>query len=123
MYEREARRLDLAIDRLEAQLKVKDSEAANYQKEIAKTEKGIQVVQSRIESTPVSQQQYTDIVRDREIAKMRYDEMNRKRSQSQVAEDLEKRQQGETLELLDPASLPQSPTQPKRPFIIGAGTG
>jgi polysaccharide chain length determinant protein (PEP-CTERM system associated) len=123
MYEREARRLDLAIDRLEAQLKVKDSEAANYQKEIGKTEKGIQVVQGRIESTPVSQQQYTDIVRDREIAKMRYDEMNRKRSQSQVAEDLERRQQGETLELLDPASLPQSPTEPKRPFIIGAGTG
>ena len=48
--------------------------------------------------------------------------LNKKRSQSQIAEDLERRQQGETLEVLDPASLPQSPTQPKRPLILGAGT-
>ena len=45
---------------------------------------------------------------------MKYDDLNKKRSQSQIAEDLERRQQGETLEVLDPASLPQSPTQPKR---------
>ena len=72
------------------------------------------MVQSRIESTPVSEQQYADIIRDREVAKLKYDDLNKKRSQSQIAEDLERRQQGETLEVLDPASLPQSPTQPKR---------
>ena len=37
-------------------------------------------------------------------------------------EELEKRQQGETLELLDPASLPETPTEPKRLVIVGAGT-
>ena len=52
---------------------------------------------------------------------MKYDDLNKKRSQSQIAEDLERRQQGETLEVLDPASLPQTPTQPKRPMIIGSG--
>ena len=81
------------------------------------------MVQSRIESTPVSEQQYVDIIRDREVAKLKYDDLNKKRSQSQIAEDLERRQQGETLEVLDPASLPQSPTQPKRAIIIGAGAG
>jgi sorbitol-specific phosphotransferase system component IIBC len=53
---------------------------------------------------------------------MKYDDLNKKRSQSQIAEDLERRQQGETLEVLDPASVPQTPTQPKRPMILGAGT-
>ena len=55
----------------------------------------------------MSEQQYADIIRDREVAKLKYDDLNKKRSQSQIAEDLERRQQGETLEVLDPASLPQ----------------
>ena len=123
MYEREARQLDAVIERIEVQLKAKDAEAKNYSNEIANAEKSIRVVQSRIESTPVSEQQYMDIVRDREVAKLKYDDLNKKRAQSQIAEDLERRQQGETLEVLDPASLPQSPTQPKRGIIIGSGTG
>jgi polysaccharide chain length determinant protein (PEP-CTERM system associated) len=122
-YERELRGLDAAEERLDAQLKATEVEAKSYQNEIANAEKAIRSVQSRIESTPVSEQQYSDIIRDREMAKMRYDDMNKKRSQSQIAEDLVRRQQGETLELLDAASLPQSPTQPKRLLILGGGTG
>jgi polysaccharide chain length determinant protein (PEP-CTERM system associated) len=121
-FEREGRQLDAAIERIEAQLKVKDSESKTYATEIANTEKAIRLVQNRIESTPVSEQQYGDIIRDREMAKLKYDDLNKKRAQSQIAEDLERRQQGEMLEVLDPASLPQSPTQPKRALIIGAGT-
>src|SRR5947209_16151416 len=34
---------------------------------------------------------------------------------------MEGRKQGETLELLDPASLPINPTEPKRPLIISIG--
>lgn len=121
MYEREARQVDASIERVEAQLKIKDNEAKAYTNDIASAEKSIRAIQSRIESTPISQQQYADIVRDREVAKMKYDDMNRKSSQSQVSQELERRQQGETLEILDSASLPDSPTQPKRPMILGAG--
>jgi polysaccharide chain length determinant protein (PEP-CTERM system associated) len=122
IFERETRQIDAAIERIEAQLKAKDAEAKSYGLDIANAEKGIRTMQARIESTPVSEQQYADIIRDREVAKMKYDDLNKKRSQSQIAEDLERRQQGETLELLDAASLPQTPTQPKRPMILGAGT-
>ena len=117
------RQLDAAIERIEAQLKVKDNEAKNYNAEIANTEKALKVIQARIQSTPVSEQQYGDIIRDREVAKLKYDDLNKKRAQSQIAEDLERRQQGETLEVLDPASLPQSPTQPKRGVIYRRGYG
>ncbi|HYP05190.1 MAG TPA: GNVR domain-containing protein [Bryobacteraceae bacterium] len=123
MIERERQRLDAMIERLQAQLKGKDEDAKNYSTDIASAERQIKMLQGRIESTPVSQQQYQDIVRDYEVAKLKYDELNKKRSQSQIAEDLERRQQGETLELLDPASLPTDPTEPKRPMIIGAGLG
>jgi capsular polysaccharide biosynthesis protein len=79
------------------------------------------VVQTRIEALPISEQQYVEVIRDRELAKQKYEDLNRRQTQSSIAQDLERRQQGETLELLDAASLPQTPTQPKRPTIIGAG--
>jgi polysaccharide biosynthesis transport protein len=123
MYQREAQQLDLAIERMEAQAKAKEQDAKNYTADIAAADKQIRLIQSRIESTPVSQQQYADIIRDHEVAKLKYEDLNRKRSQSQIAEDLERRQQGETLEVLDAASLPMTPTEPKRPLIIGAGLG
>jgi polysaccharide biosynthesis transport protein len=121
--EREARQLDSLAERLEAQMKAKDAEAKNYANDIANADKQIRVLQTRIESTPVSQQQYADIIRDHEVGMLKYEDLNKKRSQSQIAEDLEKRQQGEMLELLDAASLPMTPTEPKRPMIIGAGMG
>ena len=86
-------------------------------------EQNVKLIHSRIESQPVGEQQYAEVIRDREVAKLKYEELNRKRSQSAIAEDLEKRQQGESLEVLDPASLPQTPTEPKRPMLIAIGTG
>jgi hypothetical protein len=41
--------------------------------------------------------------------------------QAQIAQDMEGRKQGETLELLDPASLPLNPTEPKRYLIVSIG--
>jgi polysaccharide biosynthesis transport protein len=122
LYEREGRQIDASIERIEAQLKGKAAEAEAYQKDIAATERQIRLVQSRIEAAPASEQQYAELIRDQSLAKERYDEMMGKQSQSAVAEELEKRQQGEMLELLDPASLPQSPTEPKRIVIVGSGT-
>lgn len=121
LYERESRQIDANIERLEAQLKAKQLEADQYQKDIAATERQVRVVQGRIEAAPASEQQYAELIRDQQLAKVRYEEMMRKQSQSAVSEELERRQQGETLELLDPASLPQSPTEPNRPMIVGAG--
>jgi succinoglycan biosynthesis transport protein ExoP len=123
MYEKESRQLDAVIERLEAQLKGKDLEAANHKRDIENTEKQIRLVQSRIEALPASEQQYSEVIRDREVARLKYENLNKMKSQSSISEELERRQQGETLEILDPASLPLTPTQPQRPMIIAAGAG
>jgi polysaccharide biosynthesis transport protein len=122
LFEREGRQIDAAMERLEAQLKAKAAEADGYQKDVAATERQIRAVQGRIEAAPASEQQYAELLRDQALAKARYEEMMRKQSQSAVAEELERRQQGEMLELLDAASLPESPTEPKRAVIVAAGT-
>jgi capsular polysaccharide biosynthesis protein len=90
-------------------------------KEMKQVEGAIRLFQGRIEAAPVGEQQYAEVIRDHEIGKLKYEDLNRKMSQSQISSELEKRQQGETLEVLDPASLPQTPTQPKRPIVVAIG--
>jgi len=122
-YARNAQNVNAVIERLEAQIKLTEIQTEEYVKEMHRGEEAVKAIRARIESEPVGEQQYAEVIRDREVAKLKYDELNRKRSQSAIAEDLEKRQQGESLEVLDPASLPQTPTEPKRPMLIAIGTG
>ena len=60
--------------------------------------------------------------RDYDQAKRNYTDMSEKKTISERATIITGRKQGETLEMLDPASLPQTPDEPKRYMIIGAGT-
>lgn len=122
-FERESRALQASIERVVSQIRTREMQTDDYQREIAGVEKQIKVVQGRIEQAPVSEAEFSHVIRDRETAKLRYDELNRKLAQSRTAEDVEKRQQGETLEMLDSASLPETPVEPKRPVLIGIGTG
>jgi len=119
---REKQQIEANIDRIETQIRQRALQAEDFQKEIQSTEAQIKQVQARLAAIPVSDKEYMEIVRDRELAKQKYDDLNRKRSQSQIAEELERRQQSETLEVLDPASLPQTPTEPKRPVLIAIGS-
>jgi polysaccharide chain length determinant protein (PEP-CTERM system associated) len=121
LFEKEKSALDAAIERVEAQIKAKSLEADTYNKELANTERQIKNVQARIETTPAGQQQYADLIRERELANLKYEDLNKKRSSSAISEEVERRQQGETLEVLDQASLPLDPTEPKRLVIIGGG--
>ncbi len=122
-FARNSQNVNAVIERLQAQIKLTEIQTEEYVKEMHNGEQNVKLIRSRIESEPIGEQQYAEVIRDREVAKLKYDELNRKRSQSAIAEDLEKRQQGESLEVLDPASLPQTPTEPKRPMLIAIGTG
>lgn len=122
-FARNSQNVNAVIERLEAQIKLTQIQTEEYVREMHNGEENVKTIHSRIESQPVGEQQYAEVIRDREVAKLKYEDLNRKRSQSAIAEDLEKRQQGESLEVLDPASLPQTPTEPKRPMLIAIGTG
>jgi polysaccharide chain length determinant protein (PEP-CTERM system associated) len=122
-FARNSQNIKAVVERLEAQIKLTNIQTEEYIKEMHNAEQNVKAIRSRIESEPVGEQQYAEVIRDREVARLNYETLNRKRSQSAIAEDLEKRQQGESLEVLDPASLPQTPTEPKRPMLIAIGTG
>lgn len=118
---REARDLDATIRRLESSIQAKDAEIAEAQKEEKKVDASIKGYEARIETVPLGERQYGDLIRERDIARQKYVELDEKLSKAQVAQEMEGRKQGETLELLDPASLPASASEPKRPLVISVG--
>jgi hypothetical protein len=81
----------------------------------------VKVYQGRIETVPLGEKQYADLLRDRDLAKERVIDLTGKLEHAEMAQEMEGRKQGETLELLDPASLPSTPAAPKRPIVIGMG--
>lgn len=119
---REARELEVAIKRLQSGMEAKDMEADETRKAIVATEAAIKSTQARIEASPLGEKEYIDLMRERDLVRARVEDMNRKQGISNIATALETRQQGENLELLDPASVPQRPSEPDRALIIGAGS-
>lgn len=108
------------IDRLTTQLKANAMDAQLIQHDIASTNGDLRNYQSRIGSS-ASEKEYEDLQRQRDLARQQYLEFQMKSERSAVSIDMEKRKQGETLELLDSASLPATPVAPKRRTMVPIG--
>ncbi|HWR52235.1 MAG TPA: hypothetical protein VN428_14080 [Bryobacteraceae bacterium] len=120
---RSTQQLEAAISTLEGQIQAKDLEMAERQKTQRQLTDFVNGLSSRIQATPAAEGEYAELTRDYNLAKVRYDELNNKKTQSQIATNLENRGQGERLELLEQATLPETPAEPDRLLIIGAGIG
>ncbi len=113
--------IDGNIQRYQSAIRAKDIEIADLQAKIKQVEGSIDRLQKEISSAPLGEQQYGDLLRERDLAKARYIDLDNRLSAAELSQDLENRGQGEKLELLDPPSVPQNPTEPKRPLVIGMG--
>lgn len=120
---RELRDLEGRIRQLQTAVETKDMEAASLNKELSRVNAQITTYMGRVETVPAGARQYGDLLREKEIAKQKYVNLEGNLQKAQIAQDMEGRKQGETLELLDPPSLPLNPTEPKRPLIISIGAG
>jgi hypothetical protein len=79
--------------------------------------------EARLEGGPVGIKEYDELIRDRELAKREYENLDKQLSSSAISTALQNRRQGERLEQLDEPNLPKNPIQPKRYLIIPIGTG
>jgi capsular polysaccharide biosynthesis protein len=66
------------------------------------------------------QQQFKALTRDYQTALSFYNDLLKKSNESQMATELERRQQGEQFRVLDPPNLPVKPSFPNRP-LFGLG--
>ena len=79
--------------------------------------------QSRVALSPGIEEQYKGLTRDYDTAQRVYNDLLAKKSQAEIQTDMEHRQQGEQMRLLNPASLPDSPSFPTRWMFAAGGLG
>lgn len=83
----------------------------------------IGIYQSRVQLSPLVEQQFKELTRDTLTAQRFYDDLLTKRTTSEISADMERRQQGEQFRVMDPANLPAAPSFPDRRLFAAGGLG
>jgi protein tyrosine kinase modulator len=81
----------------------------------------IVTLQSRVDATPIRAIELSKISRGYEITLRKYQDLLAKSLESELSENMEKKQKGEQFQILDPANFPLAPVRPNRPMIILIG--
>ncbi len=112
------------IQQLRAQIHNDEVMIGAKTKEQEQIRKQIGVYQERIQSSPAVEQQYKELTRGYQTAQQSFDDLQKKRDNSEMAVNLERKQEGEQFSVLDPANLPDKPSFPNRPlFALGGLAG
>jgi len=90
-------------------------------RDIATVNAQLRAFEGRIQESPAGEKEYLELERDREVAKGTFEEAQKKMQLAKDSLAMERQKQGETLELLDPASTPTTATAPKRGIYIPVG--
>lgn len=91
------------------------------EKDKASIEQQIRTLEVRVDNTSQREQELSALQREFVELNTQYDDLSAKLSQARLAESLESKQKGEQFRIVDPASLPLSPSKPNRPLIIFLG--
>src|SRR5258708_602259 len=108
---------DTALVEIDSRLKAVEAQIASYRKEEETLKERVKSVQAHLNLTPLREQQLSDVTRTYENSRANYQSLLQKKMQSELASNLEKRQQGEQFRVLDPASLPHR-GQGRLPIIL-----
>jgi polysaccharide chain length determinant protein (PEP-CTERM system associated) len=111
------------ITQLRAAMHIDDQVIAEKIKDQDQIKQQIKTYQTRIQSTPGVEQQFKELTRGYQTALLSYNELQKKRDDSAMATELERKQQGEQFRVLDPANLPDKPSFPNRPLFALGGLG
>lgn len=112
---------DSRTQRLVSQIDEVSLDITNLKAREARIKRDMREIESRVERTPSREQQLMILVRDYDNMQKNYQALLEKRLNAHVAENLEKRQQGEQIRIMDPANHPQKPEKPNRLMIMMIG--
>jgi polysaccharide biosynthesis transport protein len=118
---RERLEAQAAVEAYQSAIKAVQLEDSSNTHEIGSLNGALHALQGRIQESPAGEKEYTELQRDRDTAKLQFDQAQVKMTLAKQSLNMERQKQGETLELLDAASTPTSPTAPKRQYIIPIG--
>jgi polysaccharide chain length determinant protein (PEP-CTERM system associated) len=108
---------------LRAKIRQDEINIADLTRSQNQLQKQIRDLQSRVRASPVVEQQFKEMTRNHQSALDFYNELLKKRQNSAMATDLEHQQESEQFRVFDPPSLPQKPSFPNVPVLLGGGLG
>jgi polysaccharide chain length determinant protein (PEP-CTERM system associated) len=111
------------IQQLRASLRQQDLNIADLTKRQTQIQDQIRVLQGRVQASPMVEQQLKEFMRNYQSAADFYNELLKNREHSAMATSLAHQQEGEQFRVLDPPSLPASPSFPKKINFVGDGSG
>jgi uncharacterized protein involved in exopolysaccharide biosynthesis len=109
------------VDAIQAALNASKLADSSIARDMAAANGQLRELQARIQESPAGEKEYMDLERDREVAKTTFDTAQGKMQLAKDSLAMERQKQGETLELLDPASTPTTATAPKRGIYVPIG--
>lgn len=106
----------------QGQLSALDAEMSMNLAQISALQKKINEVEARVLRGPEVERGYLALKREYETTVAKYQDMQARESQADLAKSLETEQMGERLSLIEPPPLPTSPIAPNRLAIVLFGT-
>ena len=108
---------------IQGQLRSNQVEITNRERDIAALKTKIEDYQARLNQEPIREQQLADLTRGYDQSKANYDDLLKKKNESQMATSMELLQQGERFRVVDAPSFPEKPEFPNRLKFCGMGLG
>jgi protein tyrosine kinase modulator len=109
------------ISAAEAEIKLADGEIKRQQKMLADNEKAIASIVDRINNVPGVEVALGAIEREYQTKKAAYDDLLVQQQKIGLNTEAITQQQGEGIEMIDPANLPSQPVAPKRLMLSSLG--
>lgn len=103
---------------IQAQLASTTASLEALRKSRAALKTRVEQLARRVERLPEFEPRYLDLIRDRENAVRKHQEISSRLMEAQVSEGLEVQRKGERFSLIDAPDLPERPERPNRPVIL-----
>lgn len=114
-------RSDPRISNLKTNLQLIENEIARQQKSLDSSEGQISALEQRLNSVPGTEVGLEKLNRDYQTQKTIYDSLLENKQKADLASNVATNQQGEQIQVIDPASFPDRPVAPKRERLFGLG--
>jgi uncharacterized protein involved in exopolysaccharide biosynthesis len=114
---------------LKIQIGSTDLRIKNLLAEKGQIKQKIAEYQRKIETAPMVEKGYNNLMRDYESARLKYNEIMSKLMEARVAQGMEETQRGERFTIIEAAGLPEKPHKPNRvavtliAFVLALGAG
>jgi uncharacterized protein involved in exopolysaccharide biosynthesis len=106
---------------LKTQIASADMEIQSLTEQEKEIRKGIREYEEKMEKAPLVEKEYSNLLRDYDNARAKYNELMNKFMEARVAQGMEESQRGERFTIIDPAQLPEKPYKPNRLAILLIG--